>query len=64
MTGLVRAAAAGGAGVFIGEYLAPHVEKLVKPDTDFARKATRAATAAAATGAAYYAIGMLTGKGA
>jgi hypothetical protein len=60
MNSLVKAAISGGAGVFVAEKLAPYVEKLAKPEDDFAKMAVKAGTAAVSTAAVYYAIGMVS----
>lgn len=63
MTGVFRAAAAGGIGVFAAEMLQPHIEKVIKPDSDFARKAVKAGAAAVGTGVAWYVLGAVSGTG-
>lgn len=61
MNQLARAFVSGAAGVFIAEVAQPHIEKVFKPDSDFARKATKAATAGAGTAAAWWITGAVFG---
>ncbi len=56
---MFRAFASGAAGVFVAEMIQPHLEKIVKPDTDFAKKALKAGTAGIATAITWYATGLL-----
>lgn len=42
MNPLFKAALAGGGGVFLSEYIEPHLVKLFKPESDFAKKAVKA----------------------
>jgi hypothetical protein len=46
-------------GVFIGEWLEPKIEAVVKPDSDLMRKALKAGSAAIGAGLAYYALGKV-----
>jgi len=58
MNTLVKAFASGAAGVFISDLVQPQLEKILKPDSEFARKALRAGAAGVGTAAAYWALGM------
>lgn len=60
MNGVLRAFAAGAAGTFVSEMVQPHLEKIFKPDTDFARKAMRAGSAGLGTGVAWWGLGLFS----
>lgn len=59
MTGTMKAFASGAAGVFLAEYVQPQLENVLKPSSDFARKAIKAGAAGVGTAAAYYVLGMV-----
>ena len=58
MNGLVRAAVSGAAGVFISDMVQPHLDKILKPESDFGKKAARAGAAAVGTAGAWYLTGF------
>lgn len=55
----MKAFASGAAGVFLAEYVQPQLENVLKPSSDFARKAIKAGAAGVGTAAAYYVLGMV-----
>jgi hypothetical protein len=60
MNGIMRAVLAGGAGVFVSDVVEPHLNKILKPDTDLMRKVMRAASAGVGTGVAYWGLGLFS----
>lgn len=59
MSPIVKAGIAGAAGSFLADYIEPQLLKLAKPDTDFAKKATRGAAVGAGAGVVYWALGKV-----
>lgn len=63
MPSIARAFVSGAAGVFVAEAVQPHLDRILKPDSDFAKKASKAAAAGVGAAAAWYALGFVPGMG-
>lgn len=63
MSPVLRAFASGAAGVFVSEAVTPHLDKVLKPDTEFMKKVSKAAAAGVGSAVAWYALGFIPGMG-
>lgn len=59
MSPVLKAVVSGAAGAMLAEYIEPQIMKVVKPDTDFAKKAVKSGAVGLGAGATWYLLGKV-----